>query len=71
MPANEPDKYISYLPFRQIHCWQEVSQIGGSPWLAHSCFDAAATIDQNQKAKNKWASPESQLHHRSTGSMST
>lgn len=63
MPANEPDKYISYLPSHQIHCWQQASRTEGSPWLACPYCGEAAITDRNQKAKNKWASfPESKLH---------
>lgn len=72
MPANEPDKDISYLPSHQIHCWQQASRTEGSPWLACSYFHEAAITDHHREAKNKWASfLESELRRLSTGSMGT
>lgn len=72
MPAKEPDKCISYLPFHQIRGWQQAPRTEGSPWLARPCFDGAAATDHNQKATNKRASPpENKLHRVSTGSTGT
>lgn len=48
--ANEPDKGICDLPFRQARCWQQAPPTEGSPCLAHSHFNVAATWRPAPKA---------------------